>query len=82
MTETVPFDTVVFDTVVLEVELGEWVVKVELGSVDDWGMVVDVEAATVVSTPTLYVENSKMKLSSYLVQVSVLAGKQTPTRTK
>lgn len=42
----------------------------------------EVEVATVVSTPTLHVENSKMKLGSYLVQVSVLAGKQRPTRTK
>ena len=44
---------------------------------------VEVEAATgaaVVSTPTLYFGNSEIKLNSYVVQVSVLVGKQKPTR--
>ena len=44
---------------------------------------VEVEAATgaaVVSTPTLYVANSEIKFNSYVVQVSVLVGKQKPTR--
>ena len=80
------FETVVFDRVVFEVEeLVEWVVMVELGTVNDWGIVVEVEAATgaaVVSTPTLYVANSEIKLNSYVVQVSVLVGKQKPTRTE
>ena len=78
------FETVVFDTVVFGMEeLSAWVVMVELGTVDDWGIVVEVELATgaaVVSTPTLYIANSEIKFNSYVVQVSVLVGKQKPTR--